>query len=154
MQMRLLELQAFLQRVGRHYARKRRDDGSLRAITFNKNPYEARLAIGLEARGVPYAREVRVPGTALRIDFLIDERLFVEIDGEYHNTKTGKANDRCKEKRLNRPLLRFTTRQVQRDLSSVLDAIAQALATQRFSASNLSDRPLFTTSKSKRTRAT
>jgi very-short-patch-repair endonuclease len=147
----VLELQDFIAKMAKAYGRRLNREGAAGTpYVFSKNPHENRLAMGLEARGLPYTRCVPVAGTRKTVDFLVDGLVFVEVDGEYHNTPEGKRRDAWKQACLNRPLVRATTRTVTKDLSSVLDVITQLRDSQLSSASNLRESPLFTTSQSKK----
>lgn len=91
------------------------------AEKFRKRPTgaEAEFEKKLEAIGVEYEfqRVVRYGGLDFIYDFHIKKprKLFVEIDGGYHQTDTQRQTDRIKDficqKRLYQPIIRLTNEQ-------------------------------------------
>lgn len=62
----------------------------------SETPSEAKLRVGLKKAGLRFAQEVPVKGFA--VDFLIDEWLVVEVDGESHLAKGRSEKDASRQK--------------------------------------------------------
>ena len=78
---------------------------------------EATLELHLRAHDIPFTRERQlVDGRRWRVDFYIDERLVVEIEGWGHRTRKRFEEDIRKYNRLaadGHPVLRFTPKMVK-----------------------------------------
>lgn len=85
----------------------------------------------MRSHRLPVARQVRIP-TVGRVDFLIGERLVVEVDGrEYHDRESAFEEDRHRDARLSilgYRVLRFSYRQVFEQWESVEAAVLAAVA--------------------------
>lgn len=128
----LLELQWFVQKLGKHRGRMYQRKGSP-GICWSTNKGEAVLAIALRDAGLPHRRQVAlgpVARGAMMVDFLIDERLFVEVDGAIHLEESKKSADLKKEKAIEKtgiPLLRVTAAEVLTATGAVIQTIVSCL---------------------------
>lgn len=92
------------------------------------------MARALIDEKIPHQRQVCVSPKkqrGLMVDFLVDGRLFVEIDGGFHVLAKQRELDDRKEAILEKmgiPLLRVSTSTVIRDLPGVVAQIKQRLA--------------------------
>ncbi|NYE07311.1 very-short-patch-repair endonuclease [Bacillus niacini] len=98
-----------------------------------ESPIERQLYDALENRG--YAVTSQVPCGKYRIDLaLIGPRIAIECDGKaYHSSPKAKARDRRKDKCLTEngwKVLRFTGRQIMRDMGNVLQRIEEVMSIQ------------------------
>jgi very-short-patch-repair endonuclease len=127
--LRLLELVWFVQRLGKTRGRYYRSHGPS-PICWSLNRGEALLALALEEETIPYARQVSLEkrkGGQLG-DFLVDGRLYVEVDGPYH--KKSQESDKRKERlmrKTGKPLLRLPLALVESDLQAAMEEIRRAL---------------------------
>ena len=115
------------------------------------------VALALEDLELEYSRQVGIGPKNQVVDFLVANRVYLEIDGEYHKTATGVQQDLIKEKAIRRtglPLLRVTTQDVEQRLEEVVQKIRQALELPPSSLLPLQESKLSGTSRLKTTRAT
>lgn len=127
----LLPLLWFLQGLGKSYGRAWRRPAQS-PVCWSLNQYEARMAIALRDAGIPYARQVALaPGKGQQlVDFLLDGRLVLEIDGEYHKLPVQREADRKKEELVRARgwgILRVPTTAVMRDMGGVMQKVHTAL---------------------------
>lgn len=91
--------------------------------TFPKSTLHFRVNTGRRfARNVPHHYEIDVA--------FPDIRLAVELDGGFHSIKSRQKKDQERTKELNKlgwKVLRFSNRQVTKDLIGVMDAIASSI---------------------------
>jgi hypothetical protein len=127
--LRLLELVWFVQGLGKSRGRYYRSKTSS-PICWSLNRGEGLLSLALEEVGIPYARQIsleRKKGSQLG-DFLVGGKVYVEVDGPYH--ERSKESDKKKEaliKRTGKPLLRIPLKVVERNLSTALQRVQEAL---------------------------
>jgi len=133
--LQLMEVLRLSKRIGKarsNYYSK----GQPSNMCWSTNASEAELAQALTDQGTPHIRQPTVGPNkkgALRADFLVADRLYVEIDGEYHETPAGRRIDRKKEAyiaKTKRALLRITTRDVATRLPWVMTEIRRRLHTE------------------------
>jgi very-short-patch-repair endonuclease len=90
-----------------------------------------RLSSSLERVGIPFRSQVAVPGVG-RVDFVIGERLIVEVDGaRYHTDRERFESDRRRDAYASASghrALRFSFRQVTERWPEVESAIWAAIA--------------------------
>lgn len=92
---------------------------------------ESLLLFDLRARGLTCAQQVKIAGVG-RVDFVIGERLIIEVDGaEFHTSRDDFEEDRRRDamaSALGYRVLRFSYAQVERRDPVVMTAILAALA--------------------------
>ncbi|MEP6482360.1 MAG: DUF559 domain-containing protein [Rhodoglobus sp.] len=92
---------------------------------------ESLMKFGLLALRTPFRQQVAIVGVG-RVDFLIGDRLVIEVDGaEFHTSREAFENDRRRDAllaTLGYRVLRFSYRQVEGQWPEVSGAIAAALA--------------------------
>jgi very-short-patch-repair endonuclease len=133
------------------FSRLKEDQGGMEEISWSMNRHELALSQELISHGIPHFREFVYSGSR-RADFgLIGTNILVEIDGEYHTDEKNKDYT-AHAVQLGYRVLRFSTRQVQFKMSSVVAEI-QASLKKSCSGGTLVPRRCGT-SKSKATTAT
>ena len=99
--------------------------------------------------GIKVRRQHSVKGYI--VDFaLLEARLIVELDGEYHNEKQQKIYDDARTKFLNEldlKLIRFTNEEVLNDISTVIEKIKAAIAEQKQNSGSNAGVPLLSEEK-------
>lgn len=156
---RLIEAQWLIKRLGR---RSGYYTGHHKGRCWSSNRHEACLAIALEDAGMTYTRQVALssgPGP-LMVDFLIEDEVFVEVDGSHHQLAATKLRDAEKERQIattGLPLLRFSEKQVWRHTRDVIDEIRRTVTASKtgtYWPSNTSESKKSGTSRSRKTKAT
>ncbi|OJY81100.1 MAG: leucine--tRNA ligase [Sphingobacteriales bacterium 44-15] len=94
--------------------------------------------------GIKVRRQHSVKGYI--VDFaLLEARLIVELDGEYHNEEQQRTYDDARTKFLNEfdlKLIRFTNEEVLNDISTVIEKIKAAIAEQKQNSGSNAGVPL------------
>ena len=90
------------------------------------NVYEILLSLALDQSSLTYERAV--PLGSYWVDFLVEGKLYVEVDGSYHNREDCKARDKKKESLMDMPLVRLSTQRVATDLDSCVAEIKTLLS--------------------------
>lgn len=90
---------------------------------------ETLTRLGLQRRKLRFRQQVRILGH--RVDFLIGDRLVVEVDGlQYHSNPETFEADRLRDRRLTAAgyrVIRLTYRQVMHGLETALDDISRVI---------------------------
>lgn len=87
-------------------------------------PIERKLSDALHAASIPF--KVQVPIGGFVVDFLIDDKLVVECDGEaWHDPATDEIRD-SRLRSLDLEVLRFTGRSIHRDPNSCIERVKAA----------------------------
>lgn len=100
-------------------------------ITWSLNKSELQLSLALLDAGIPHVRQYFIE--KYMMDFAFPKaKVAVEVDGEYHKTDAmTRGRDTKKEAKViscGWKVLHFTTKQVERELLSVISAIRQQLS--------------------------
>lgn len=110
------------------------DDGLQRALLaatgLSESGTESMTMLGLRRRRLKFRQQVRIGRH--RVDFLIGDRLIVEVDGkEFHHLPDTFEADRLRDRALTAAgyiVIRLTYRQVMRALEEALDDICRVVA--------------------------
>ena len=128
--LKLLEVSALVKRVGNRV--QKRHPVKVSRVTWSSNMGEARLALCLEYEGVRYARQVAVcKERGLMVDFLVEDCLVVEVDGDYHRQPDTIARDATKEalcRDLGLSMLRIPRHTVDRNPEEALELVLSKLS--------------------------
>ena len=100
-------------------------------LCWSSNRHELMLSAALLAQDIPHVRQYMFYKRYMADFAFPDAKLLVEVDGEFHkNDKVTQVRDRKREKearRLGYRVLRFTTRQVAKNLVETVEKIRSAL---------------------------
>jgi len=128
----LLETSHFVSALGKHHGRSYAQQVS-KNVSWSTNRFETTLAILLRERGLRHTRQVPVGTTgrgSLLADFLVEDRLFVELDGGFHVLAKQQLTDQRKEEHIRRmglPLLRLPSNIMVRAPEQALKRIVEVL---------------------------
>ena len=96
-----------------------------RAKSMRENPtkHEKLFSNGLEQLKIKYLSQEVLNNTYI-LDFIVDDKVVVEIDGDSHNSKKAKRKDAIRTDFINRilklPLVRFTNDEISRDVKNCI----------------------------------
>lgn len=128
----LIELTWFVKEQAKNHGQYReRGQVPVDHICWSLNRHEMLLSMALLAAKIPHTRQVAFYENYLADFGFPGHKLLVEVDGSFHARNDTKKRDADKQKeatRLNFVTLRFTTKEIEKNLSRVIGQIRSALA--------------------------
>jgi very-short-patch-repair endonuclease len=120
----MLCMQVFIQQAGKAAALPLAQRP--KNVSWSTNIYEALLSLALDQVSLSYERAA--PLGPYWVDFLVEGKLYVEVDGRYHDQESTKIRDAKKEKLMGLPLLRISTSRIVTDMDGCLEEIQKFLS--------------------------